>query len=221
MSIGIFLCLHLRATLIIFKFMKFTEEDKQRVQNYYVKHLRKHGPYSAQALSWTDDQSQLIRFQALIEVGDLEEKSILDVGCGLGDLYQFLKLNFDNFSYLGIDLVLELIEQARKKYPSAQFQNWDIMDFPEKSFDFVLSSGAMSFKVPDHKEKYFQMIRKMFNLAQEGVAFNMLDKKGHVDDDLFAAYDDKEIVSFCLTLTPNVRLVNGYSSQDFTIYLYR
>jgi trans-aconitate methyltransferase len=201
--------------------MKFTQEDRQRVQNYYVKHLQRHGPYSAQALSWTDDQSQLIRFQALIGVGDLEGKSILDVGCGLGDLYQFLKLNFDDFSYLGIDLVPELIEQAKKKYPSAQFQNWDIMDFPEKSFSYVLSSGAMSFKVPDHKEKYFQMIKKLFNLAQEGVAFNMLDRKGHVDDELFAAYDDKEIVSFCQTLAPNVRLINGYSPQDFTVYLYR
>lgn len=201
--------------------MTFTDEDRGRIQAYYVKHLRKHGPFSAQALSWTNNEAQLIRFQALIGIGDLEGKSILDVGCGLGDLYQFLKLNFDNFSYLGVDLVPEFIEQAREKYFQAKFENWDIMDFPDRSFDYVLSSGAMSFKVPQHKEKYFQMINKMFKLSTQGVAFNMLDRKGHVDDELFAAYDEKEIIDYCQTLTLNFKLINNYSPQDFTVFLYR
>lgn len=200
--------------------MKIAPEDRKRIQDYYESHLKKHGIYDPQALSWSSPEAQLVRFQALLEVGDLENQSILDVGCGLGDLYQFLKLNFDSFSYLGVDLVPALIKKAKIKYPEAKFIAKDILEFPQKTFDYVLSSGAFSFKVKNHKKVYFKMIEKIYSLSKKATAFNMLDREGHVDDDLFAAYDRGEILSFCQALSPKVRLINDYSPQDFTIFLY-
>jgi len=199
--------------------MKLTLEDKKRIIDYYRKHLNKHGMYSAQALSWIDENSQLVRFQALVEVGDLNNQRILDVGSGLGDLYAFLSLHFKNFDYQGIDLVPDLVQKAREKYPQANFKNIDVMDFKGK-YDYVLSSGAFSFKVQNHKEFYFEMIKKLFSLAKKGVAFNMLNRKGHVDDDLFAAYDLTEVRDFCQKLTAKVRINHQYSVQDFTVFLY-
>lgn len=202
-----------------FKLMKLSPEDKKRIIDYYRQHLAKHGMYSAQALSWIDENSQIIRFQALVEVGDLSGQSILDVGSGLGDLYAFLGQRFKNFRYQGIDLVPDLVQKAREKYPGVDFKNIDIMDFKGK-YDYVLSSGAFSFKVQNHKEFYFEMIKKLFSLAKKGVAFNMLNRKGHVDDDLFAAYDLNEVRDFCQKLTPKVKINHQYSIQDFTVFLY-
>ncbi len=201
--------------------MKFSADDKKKIRNYYKDCLKKHSVDEAEALSWSSRDSQQIRFEALLGVGDLRRKSILDVGSGLGDLYPFLKEKIGQFAYLGIDLVPEMTAKARLKYPGAVFENRDVVDFEGRAFDFVLCSGAMSFKVPDHKEKYFAMIKKMYSLSKEAAAFNMLDRENHVDDELYAAYDKEEIFNFCRDLTPNLKLVNDYSPQDFTIFLYR
>ncbi len=200
--------------------MQFTADDKKKIADYYDHCLKKHGVDEAEALSWSSRESQQIRFEALMRVGDLERKSILDVGCGLGDLYPYLKSTISGFDYLGIDLVPEMVEKAKIKYPAAAFENKDVLDFNGRTFDFVLSSGAMSFKVPNHKAKYYAMIRKMFDLSRVGTSFNMLDREGHVDNELYAAYESAEIFNFCQTLTSKLRLLKDYSPQDFTIFLY-
>jgi trans-aconitate methyltransferase len=200
--------------------MNFSPQDKQRINDYYQRCLGRHGVDSAEALSWSSQNAQQIRFQVLTQVGDLRGKSILDVGSGLGDLYAFLQKTVGDFDYLGIDLVPDLVTAARAKYPQARFENQDILDFNDPKFDYVLSSGVMSFKVPQHFEKYFAMIKKMFSLTRLGLAFNMLDRRGHVDNELYAAYNAGEIEAFCRTLTPKVNLVTGYSPQDFTLFLY-
>lgn len=200
--------------------MQFTADDKKRIREYYDSCLKRYGDNKAEALSWSSPNTQLIRFQALIRVGDLRGKSILDVGCGLGDLYPFLQSAVGDFDYLGIDLLPDFIKKAQLKYPAARFENKDVLEFSGPPFDYVLSSGTMSFKVPHHFDKYFAMIRKMFSLARLGLAFNMLDRREHIDDELYAAYDAKEIEAFCRTLAPKVRLINDYSPQDFTLFLY-
>ena len=200
--------------------MNFNPQDKKRIGDYYRQCLDRHGVDNAEALSWSSPNAQLIRFQALIRVGDLRGKSILDVGCGLGDLYPFLQSTVGDFDYLGIDLFSDFIKKAQLKYPAACFENKDVLEFSGPPFDYVLSSGTMSFKVPHHFDKYFAMIRKMFSLARLGLAFNMLDRRGHIDDELYAAYDPKEIEAFCRTLTPKVKLITDYSPQDFTLFLY-
>jgi trans-aconitate methyltransferase len=201
--------------------MKFSDQDKKRLRDYYVKSLNAFGINSAMALNWAGEESQFIRFQALSGIGDFDQKRILDVGSGLGDLYHFLSLSYRDFDYLGIDIVPELVEKAKIKYPGVKFQVFDVLDFQGKSFDYVLASGALSFKVPDHKEKYFKVIEKMFSLTKIGLAFNMLDASGHIDDETFAAYNSKEVFELCRKIAPKVELINTYSPQDFTIYMYR
>ncbi|HUW24606.1 MAG TPA: class I SAM-dependent methyltransferase [Patescibacteria group bacterium] len=200
--------------------MNFSPQDRKRIGDYYRQRLDRYGVDSAEALSWSSQQAQQIRFQVLTQVGDLRGKSILDVGSGLGDLYALLQKTVGEFDYLGVDLVPDLVTVARAKYPQAQFENRDILDFNDRKFDYVLSSGAMSFKVPQHFDKYFAMIRKMFSLARLGLAFNMLDQRGHIDNELYAAYNPSEIEAFCRTLTPKVKLITHYSPQDFTLLLH-
>jgi trans-aconitate methyltransferase len=200
--------------------MKFSEEDKKRIEAYYGKYLQRHGIYSSQALSWTSREAQQIRFRILAGIGSLEGKSILDAGCGLGDFYGFLKFNFANFDYLGIDLLPKMIKGARAKYPEAHFEIGDILEYRGRTFDYIISSGIFSFKIANHKTVYFEMLKKLFSFSRQGLAFNMLDRNGHLDDELYAAYDKEEIFSFCLTLTEKLRLIDDYSPQDFTFYLY-
>ena len=121
-----------------------------------------------------------------------------------------------------------MIETARKKYPNASFEAVDFGLWPldgtrgkHPIFDFVLASGALSFKVHNYRDVYFGYIKKMFENARVAVAFNMLDARYHIDDATFSTYWPEEMAAFCRGLTPNVEVREKYLRQDFTLYLYR
>lgn len=194
--------------------------DRSRLTKFYNNSLSAYGENDPRGVHWQNSDNQQKRFQILSQIGDLNGKSVLDVGCGFGDLYGFLVREGKSTEYSGIDIVSEFISAARRKYPNANFEEKDIFDI-EKQYDYVLASGALSFKVENHHQYYEEMIRKMFEIAKIGIAFNMLDIKNHIDDAEFASYDSNEIASFCKTLTPKVEVITDYLPQDFTIYMYK
>jgi len=60
----------------------------------------------------------------------------------------------------------------------------------------------------------------MFDKSKYGVAFNLLNKKYHIDDDRFIAYLLPEIYEFCSDLTEKIIIRQDYLKHDFTFYLY-
>ncbi|MCC2631294.1 MAG: hypothetical protein K0S38_1103 [Candidatus Paceibacter sp.] len=178
------------------------------------------GDHDARSVHWSDEHGQQTRFLILSQIANLNHQSVLDVGCGLGDLYDFLKKQNLEVDYTGIDIVPEFIEKAKIRFPEVNFKVQSMEDLDEQ-YDFVLASGVLSFKITDHKTFYFSMIEKMFAASKKGLAFNMLNNKTHIDDDTYAAYDTDEVMSFCKTLSDNVQIVIGYLPQDFTIYMYK
>lgn len=200
--------------------MIYHEKDKNRLISFYDKLIEEYGPYNPKALGWNDEASKNVRLDVLCGVGKINGHSVLDVGCGFGDLYDFLTQHYNDFVYTGIDVNPKMIEAAHSKYPTA---NFDVIDFGEyvgEKSDYVLSSGALSFKISDYKQFYFEHIRKMFESSRIAVAFNMLNKKYHVDDDTFASYTIPEVYKFCSGLTDKIVIRQDYLLQDFTFYLY-
>jgi len=67
---------------------------------------------------------------------------VLDLGCGNGRLYDFLRPK--EVTYLGIDHNSHLLDLARKNFPEAKFQLDDIMDLDleEEAFDNVFCVAA-------------------------------------------------------------------------------
>jgi len=68
--------------------------------------------------------------------------TILDLGCGNGRLYEFLKPK--EVQYLGIDHNSHLLDKARESYPEARFQLADMtnVNLPEGGFDNVFCIAA-------------------------------------------------------------------------------
>ena len=66
----------------------------------------------------------------------------LDLGCGNGRLYEFLKQK--EVSYLGIDHNSHLLEKGRENFPDARFQLADMMDLnlPVEAFDNIFCIAA-------------------------------------------------------------------------------
>jgi len=70
-----------------------------------------------------------------------ENLKVLDLGCGAGRFANYigLKAGF----YLGIDASAEMIEAAKRTYPSLKFLQHDILDFDtdDSSWDIILLTG--------------------------------------------------------------------------------
>jgi len=195
----------------------------QSTAQYYNQLASSHGD-SIQSVGWYSTETQELRFLMLSMVGDLQEATVLDVGCGKGDLYHFLDQIGTRVTYEGIDLSAELVALAKKAYPQANIKEADFLQLePSPRADYVLCSGAMSLKHPDQTTYYQNFIKKMFDSAEEAVAFNMLSSFAPeaVKESRFHYYDPVEVLTYCLTLTSFVELKQSYLPNDFTIYLYK
>lgn len=215
--------------------MQFSESDKERLFGFYDPAIEGYGPDDARALRWSEREGQVERFRVLCEAGVADGASVLDVGCGFGDLHQYIAERYRNISYLGIDINPHMIDVARQKYPAASFEAADFGAWPldtlrsdsgqeirgKQQFDFVLASGTFSFKIEQYRDIYFRYIRKMFETTRVAAAFNLLDARHHIDDDIFATYWPEEMYAFCLGLTPRVEMRDAYLRYDFTIYMYK
>ena len=65
------------------------ERSREKIVGNYQRLLEVHGegPEATQ----NSPEGQLFRFERIAQVADLRGRSVLDLGCGLGDLYPFLR----------------------------------------------------------------------------------------------------------------------------------
>ena len=205
--------------------MKLPKEDKNNTIKRYQARFEEYG-YSPKALGW-DKGKQDTRFDVLTSNFDLCNKSILDIGCGFGDLNKCLEARCKkNYTYLGIDIVPTLLAEAKKRY---QHDNVDFIcgDFLaeaiEKPIDYALGSGIFNHKLEgiDNYTLIEETIRKSFNLCNEGVAFDFLSNK--VDYRLERTFhsNPSKILEIAYNHTRNVILRNDYMPFEFSIFMFK
>jgi cyclopropane fatty-acyl-phospholipid synthase-like methyltransferase len=194
-------------------------DDEKRLVDFYEKAFAEHGN-DARSVQWADEKNQIIRFAILEKIAPLEGKSVLDVGCGLGDLYKFFAARGIGVEYSGMDIVPAFVDRARERFPGAEFMCGDVETL-NKEYDYILASGVLSFAMQGGKEYYFEMIKRLFSQAREGFAFNMLNESAHPSDDTYLAYNTEEVTAYCKTLSPRVIVMTGYLPWDFTVYMYK
>lgn len=189
---------------------------------YYTDRLRKLGDSSE--TFWNSRLSQNVRFRALTRIGDLDTRSILDVGCGTGDFLGFLtKEEYQIARYLGCDLVGEAIQIARTNYPGRSFIVSDVrgLNFDDQ-FDFVFGSGLFALDEENWHARVIEVVAKMYALCRIGIGVNFLSELG-LGRDLDSFYSDPGEMFTLLTkeISPQwASLDHTYKENDFTIFLY-
>ena len=102
--------------------------DDRTVLDFYAQRWEQYG-YDTRALGIGSRESQEIRFAILTQIADLRGASILDVGCGFGDLQSYLEGKGIAVRYSGLDLQPAFIEEARRRHPAGEFHCTDIERF--------------------------------------------------------------------------------------------
>jgi len=196
--------------------------DRIIVNRYHEMAIRAHGAGSVGALGWLDSESQLSRFEMLAGIGNMNDCSVLDAGCGHGDLFAFLSKKYRLRHYTGIDHSEIFINTAIKKYGSRPKTTFELSDFAADQLpdtDYVLLSGSLNYRNSDPALIY-KMIAKLFAACKIALGFNLLNE---INDPIgiLVAYDMQAINEYCRTLTGNTILHNNYTQGDFTIWMYK
>lgn len=145
------------------------------VQEFYRMHLKKYGKEDIRSMGWHHEEEYPIRFELAMEIGDLNNSSILDVGCGFGGLYKFLvSSEIKNFSYLGIDILPEMIQIANQNSPTGKFALKDILKDRLPNYDYIFCIGSLNITPLGEQDFFMRMVRKMVQMANKGVFLNFL-----------------------------------------------
>ncbi len=206
---------------------------KEKMAAYYEDLLDKHGD-SYLTLDWNSEESQKLRYAVLMYLFYITQRrkdiSILDVGCGLGHFYKFLKdegfISRDRIEYCGYDISEKLIKIARKRHPEARFLVKDILKDEVKPFDYVFCSGVFNIILTDeatHLKFVNDMIRRMFDIVRIGLAVNFLSVTGlnRSEASQYYFFKPEEIVYWVRALTNNFTLRHDYHPGDFTVYILK
>jgi len=197
------------------------KEQRKRIVDRHRDSLKRHG-YHPNALYWSTREIQELRFEMLAGIGIVGGDSLLDVGCGFGDFNSWFE-NLDGaLDYTGIDLSPDLLAEGGKRHPDVTFHCGDLFDmaFAERSFDWVILSGALNEQLQDDGEYARRSIERMYALCRKGVAFNLLDAR-HLNAHDLQSHQPEEMLSWCRGLCPDCALQDNYLKNDFTIYMRR
>jgi len=180
---------------------------------------------------WGNKTVQLLRFKILSEIDDLTNKSVLDVGCGLGEFYYFCKEKGVNFSeYVGIDINPKIVKQANDKFPELRISCLDVLEIPrdimddtlEKNrFDYIIASGLFNFECANWDERTWLIIEECYKISKLGVAINFLRFRQEERRPIAHYTRYRDILEVVERLTNRYVLRCDYKKNDFTVYLYK
>ena len=196
----------------------------------YEASLAEHGAASSRAVGWVDPALQQLRFEVLCGVMEGDEPvSVADFGCGTGALLGHLAARAAPpplGSYVGYDLVPALVEAGRvaTRDPRARFV---VATEVLEDADYVLASGALTLRPGLGDDEWAAhvraVLRRLWERARRGLAFNMLPLGvPRPDPDVYAG-DPGEWAAWCMRALPGARVAlrHGPPLPDFTVLMRR
>jgi SAM-dependent methyltransferase len=196
-------------------------DDDAKTRDHFDALASLHGG-DVRAVDWGSLASQELRFSVLASMTDLDGASVLDVGCGQGDLYAWLCGRGIHCEYKGIDLSPAMVALARERFPGCAFEVENLLEQPlcVERYDFVLASGI--FYLREHApEEYMQsMVERMYALCTRGLAFNSLSTWGTPSPGEFRA-DPLRTLAMARRWTERIVFRHDYHPNDFTLLLHK
>jgi SAM-dependent methyltransferase len=196
------------------------EEDKKLILSYFDGLLEKHGVGSL-AVGMGPQERHDLRHQVLSEVGLRSGGSLLDLGCGLGDFYSYMRRHGIECEYTGYDINPRMVELARRKHPGVNFEVKDILSEEFPAFDFIVSNAFSLRLVEQDNYSYVEdYMRACYAHARRGVAIDF--PSSYADFSLPEAfhYSPERVFSLAKRVTKRVCLRHDYPLFEFCVYLY-
>lgn len=142
------------------------------VLSYHNELLKKHSE-TYKISGWGSYDSQRERFKAIIGTAKFSGGTVVDYGCGSGDLYAFLNEEGYQFKYIGLDCNPQMIDIARERHGD----HFAVIQIDEVKFDevdYVFASGIFQFLDKGFGKYHQSLISKLFDRSKMALAVNFL-----------------------------------------------
>lgn len=210
-----------------------SSKNYKLLADHYEKCFEKYGD-SHLGVDWPIERDAQERYRVMLEIADFSERNesntVLDFGCGLAHLYDYIKAKnlSKRFKYCGLDLSQKFIDECVKKHPTLNFYCLDICDpnFSINPYDYIIMNGLYTEKrelsFEEMWEFFTKSLKTAFQYAEKGIAFNLMSKQVDWErDDLFHMPLDMLQDYLTKELSRNFIIRNDYKLFEFTVYLYK
>ncbi len=170
---------------------------------------------------WESRDCQRRRFEVLTETVGFSGASLLDVGCGSGDLYRYLvEEKGIDVDYTGVDILQGMIDTARCRHPGGRFIRADIAveEIPGE-YDVVFCSGVFNLDSGGGEEPHRRLVRRMTDIAGRDVVFNMLDERSPCREKRYRYFRPDKVLEWPEVARHEPRIITGYLNNDFTVHI--
>lgn len=156
--------------------------------------------------------------------------TILDLGCGLGHLLDFIESHagYRSLQYTGLDISSRYLDAARARHPQHEFILMDVLESDEqlRIFDYVVLNGVFNFRGPiergDMLRYWQQLTTTAYRHCRLGMAFNVMSTLVDWErDDLFHLPFDAMAAFVAKHLSRHFVIRHDYQAYEYTTYVYR
>lgn len=197
--------------------------DKKIIIDRYLDRVKSfgHGP---SALG-EPKKRQSFYYKIMLESKDVSlTDSFLDVGCGYGDFYTYLRNNNYTGKYLGVDINKTLVTHGKELNPLADLRVLDLQkEGLEDKFDWCFSCHVLTSDTTkvDYLEYLSSMLNKMWERCDKGIIFNLLSPQADYTNPIHVRPDFNKILGILTRITNRFTLRHDYMPFEYTIHLYK
>ena len=208
------------------KISKLTNQTyNQYIKKYSIKNLKSIGSENLKV--------KYLRYSIILNEILLNKKNkikVLDVGCGMGDFYNFLiKKNLTkNIDYSGVEINKILLNQCLKKFNQPnKFYISDLLNIPpHEKYSWIILSGTF-YHLPKNisSKEYFKYVKKVLSnswkFADIGVVVNFLneDVEWKIKKLFYPNYSSLKM--FLNSLSRFNKQVSNYPMFETTYFVYK
>ena len=142
------------------------------------------------AVGWLQPGSQKRNFSYVLphlENGD----SILDFGCGIGDLLPHISKKLDKFNYVGVDINPKFIRDAKKKHSGFDFYTIEDPKQITERFDKIVGVGVFTWYIS--KEDFVKTIRHLYSKCKKKLIITCIhtERASHSWESTYRGYNEE------------------------------
>lgn len=195
----------------------------------YRRALAEYGPVS-KALGWNDDGTKLhARYRALTALISKETPfSLIDYGCGLGFLADWLSVNrFPVGAYGGVDPIQEMVDCARKNrfLPNASYWQASSPDLKRTNADHIVACGVFTRMIDrtpgEHLDHIEKTIETLFKHCRVGLHIDFLSDNAEWQEKTNFHASPAMATAICQGLSRRYIIDVSYLPYEFCIHIFK
>ena len=190
-----------------------------RIRSYYESRLATSAE-GHRVLGWENRTAQDLRFEVLVQEVPLSGRRLLDVGCGIADLWAYVEARGIDVRYTGVDVSPGMVARARERFAGIDVRCVDVFEsgsFADSRFHVVFASGIFNLDLGNNYRFLERAVHRFLSLGESHVVFNLLHRRSPEPEEPYFYYDPEKVTRMLSQYPCRVRVVDDYLPNDFTV----